>query len=179
MHWPASNLSIGILSRLIEAEKARAGGEECVPYDGEWFSVWREWERVRPLIAEMNEYVRAALHFWLHYALITPRWWQWSPLGYSFRLIVRAAGIMLAVSSAPIVRRPARFIMRQFVWCAPREKRSLLSCLQAGFELFDAITFSLCCGATHSQRSLNLLPRNTLALKCFLCWRCTIKTEEF
>jgi hypothetical protein len=23
MHWPASNLSIGILSRLIEAEKAR------------------------------------------------------------------------------------------------------------------------------------------------------------
>lgn len=27
MHWPASNLSIGILSRLIEAEKAQ--GEEC------------------------------------------------------------------------------------------------------------------------------------------------------
>jgi hypothetical protein len=78
MHWPASNLSIGILSRLIEAEKARPGGEECVPYDGEWFSVWfgvceSERERVRPLIAEMNEYVRAALHFWLHYALITPR----------------------------------------------------------------------------------------------------------
>lgn len=173
MHWPASNLSIGILSRLIEAEKARPAEKSVCPvwWRVVWFGVCEsERERESAPADSGDEWICEGSITFL--APLCPYHAEVMAMKSS-RLFFSAnrscgrhhAGRFIHQSSA--VQQRALYNATICVATTRKTLLSLLSCVPAGFELFDAITFSLCC-ATHSQRSVNLLPRNTCANMLFV-----------